>query len=81
MLGGWAQQGTQRVFSGLFKLSPFEVGRCKTTRKILIQEAFKDLSWEDNCLTIILGILFRNKRFFKISTQRSYLTIDSGKEV
>jgi hypothetical protein len=64
MLGGWTRQGTQRAFGRLFNLSPFEAGRCKTIRKIPIQEAFKDLSWEDNCLAIILEILFRNKGFF-----------------
>jgi hypothetical protein len=47
------------------QLSRFEAGRWKTTQKILIQEAFEDLSREDDCLTIILGILFQNKGFSK----------------
>jgi hypothetical protein len=51
------------------------------TQKIPIQEAFEDLSREDDCLTIILGILFQNKGFFKILTQRSYIAIDSGNKV
>jgi hypothetical protein len=36
MLGGWVRQGTQRDFSGSFKLSRFETERCKTTQKIPI---------------------------------------------
>jgi hypothetical protein len=43
-----------------------------------IYEAFQDLSREDNFLTIIFGILFQNKEFFKFLTRRSYLAIKSG---
>jgi hypothetical protein len=46
-----------------------------------ILEAFEDLSRDDNCLTIILGILFRNKRLFKFLTQRFYLAIKSRQKV
>jgi hypothetical protein len=85
MLGGWAQQGTQRAFSGSLKLPCSEAGRCKSTRKIhrktRFKRLFKDLSREDNCLTIILEILFQNKGLFKFLVQGSYLAIESRKKV
>jgi hypothetical protein len=42
-LGGWMRQGTQHASRDT------SCGCCKTTQKYPIQEAFEDLSWEDDC--------------------------------
>jgi hypothetical protein len=80
MLGGWARQGSvllaERLSSHALLLNA-----AKLLGRFQFKRLFKDLSWKDNYLTIILEILFQNKGFFKILTQRSYLAIDSGNKV
>jgi hypothetical protein len=73
------QHGYQCVFSDsshALRLDAVKLlGRSRFTR------LFEDLSREDNCLTIISEILFRNKRFFIFLTERSYLAIESGNKI
>jgi hypothetical protein len=60
------------------QLSCLHAGRYTITQQYPIQEAFQDFILGRCLLTIILGILFQNKGFVQILTQRTYLVIGSG---
>jgi hypothetical protein len=53
-------------------------GCCIIIRQYPIQKAFLRFIWGRCLLTIISRILFRNKGFVQIITQRTYLVIGSG---